>query len=39
MLAVPQGLSDAIAVLSNPEQRMCCSDSKQAVQKSPKLAT
>jgi hypothetical protein len=27
-----------IVALSNPEQRMCWSDSKQAVQKSPMLA-
>jgi len=38
MLAVPQGLSDMIVALSNPEQRMCWWDSKQAVQKSPMLA-
>src|SRR6266446_9053796 len=38
MLAVPQGLSDAVLALSDPEQRMCWPDSKQAVKKSPKLA-
>jgi hypothetical protein len=38
MLTVPQELSDMIVALSNPEQRMCWSDSKQAVQKSPMLA-